>query len=54
MHSSPSQITSQGADRLIENAELALQRCHLSGSQWGVQYWSTVLNTLLHSYNRLN
>ena len=33
--------------RLINNAEVAYQRCVASGSEWGQNYWRTVINELL-------
>ena len=41
-------------ERLIENAELALACCKATESEWGIKYWSGVLNALLRKYNSLN
>lgn len=34
-------------NRLINNALLALERCKESGSEWGINYWTGVVNALL-------
>jgi hypothetical protein len=34
-------------NRLIDNALLALERCKSSGSEWGINYWTGVVNALL-------
>ena len=40
--------------RLIENAERALYECQKHGSEWGINYWNAVLNTLLRKFKQLN
>jgi|TARA_R110000803_G_scaffold137761_3_gene204675 hypothetical protein len=40
--------------RLIYNANMMIEECQLSGSEWGVQYWTGVLNYILKKYNKLN
>jgi hypothetical protein len=40
--------------RLIHNANMMIEECKLSGSKWGVQYWTSVLNYILKKYNKLN
>jgi hypothetical protein len=40
--------------RLIENAERALYECQKQESEWGVNYWNAVLNTLLRKYKQSN
>jgi hypothetical protein len=34
-------------NRLIDNAMAALDRCKASGSEWGINYWTGVVNALL-------
>ncbi len=41
-------------DRLIANARTAYDHCVISGSEWGVQYWSNVLAYLLRQGQRLS
>jgi len=38
-------------DRLIDNALIAYERCKQSGSEWGMQYWTTVLRALMRKYS---
>jgi hypothetical protein len=33
--------------RLIDNAMAALDRCKTSNSEWGINYWTGVVNALL-------
>ena len=39
---------------LIDNAVIAHDRCKASGSTWGVNYWSIVIQTLLRKYKRIH
>jgi hypothetical protein len=41
-------------ERLIANAEMALNNCIKTKSEWGVQYWSSVLQHLLKRARRLH
>ena len=34
-------------ERLIKNAETALQTCETTGCEWGIRYWGNVLQALL-------
>jgi predicted DNA binding CopG/RHH family protein len=40
-------------DKLIENASAALERCKETGSEWGINYWTKVIN-VLHRQSRQN
>jgi len=39
-------------DSRIDNAMNALEWCHYSKSEWGVTYWTTVVNALVRKLNR--
>mgnify|MGYP001194543348 FL=1 len=39
--------------RKIENATFALHNCTNTGSEWGIQYWQTVLNALNRQSDRV-
>jgi hypothetical protein len=39
--------------RKIENATFALHNCTNTGSEWGIQYWQNVLNSLNRSSDRV-
>ena len=39
-------------DKRIENAYNALQWCHYSKSEWGITYWTTVVNALVRKLQR--
>ena len=47
-------MISDRSDRLIANARTAYDRCVISGSEWGIQYWSNVLAYLLRQSGRLH
>jgi hypothetical protein len=36
----------------IDNAMNALEWCHYSKSEWGINYWTTVVNALVRKLNR--
>ena len=36
----------------IDNAYNALQWCHYTKSEWGITYWTTVVNALVRKLNR--
>ena len=36
----------------IDNAMNALEWCHYSNSEWGINYWTTVVNALVRKLNR--
>jgi hypothetical protein len=36
----------------IDNALNALEWCHYSKSEWGITYWTTVVNALVRKLNR--
>ena len=38
--------------RRIDNAYFAMDVCKTSGSEWGVNYWTTVINALVRQLNR--
>ena len=39
-------------EKRIDNAMNALEWCHYSKSEWGVTYWTTVVNALVRKLNR--
>ena len=39
-------------DKRIDNAYNALECCHYSKSEWGINYWTTVVNALVRKLNR--
>ena len=39
-------------EKRIDNAMNALAWCHYSKSEWGVTYWTTVVNALVRKLNR--
>ncbi len=36
----------------IDNAMNALEWCYYSKSEWGINYWTTVVNALVRKLNR--
>ena len=40
-------------DKRIDNAYNALEWCHYSKSEWGINYWTTVVNALVRKLNRI-
>ena len=53
-HTTTALLQGDRADRLIDNALLALNRCRETGSTWGIGYWGMVLQTLIRRYKRIN
>ena len=41
-------------EKLIENAYTSYRNCELSGSNWGLNYWSTVISSLSRESGRTN
>ena len=39
-------------NRRIDSAHRALERCKESGSEWGITYWTIVINALVRKLNR--
>ena len=39
-------------EKRIDNAMNALEWCHYSKSEWGINYWTTVVNALVRKLNR--
>ena len=39
-------------DSRIDNAMNALEWCHYSKCEWGINYWTTVVNALVRKLNR--
>ena len=39
-------------EKRIDNAMSALEWCHYSKSEWGINYWTTVVNALVRKLNR--
>ena len=39
-------------DKRIDNAYNALEWCHYSKSEWGINYCTTVVNALVRKLNR--
>ena len=38
--------------RLIDNARLAYDNCRLIKNTWGMNYWQSVINSLLRKYGQ--
>ena len=39
-------------EKRIDKAMNALEWCHYSKSEWGITYWTTVVNALVRKLNR--